>query len=90
MRSVAALQALPICGRDQNCLSNRKCVHAHEWRHVPLRVACCQYDGVDGQYLGGGFSPLLDGLKKEESARESKANEEEGGLLWSLMFDCES
>ena len=58
-------------------------------RHVPLH-ACCQYYGMDGQYLGGGFSPLLDGLKKEESARESKVDEEEGGLLWSLMFDCES
>jgi len=45
---------------------------------------------MDGQYLGGSFSPLLDGLKKEESARESKVDEEEGGLLWSLMFDCES
>jgi len=60
-------------------------------RHVPLH-ACCQYYGMEGQYLGGGFSPLLDGLKKEESAKESKVDEDEGGLLWSLIVravDCD-
>jgi len=56
--------------------------------HVP-RYACCQYYGQDGHYLGGDdcrFSRLLDGLKKEESARESKVDEKEGELLWSLML----
>ena len=54
-----------------------------DWDHA--KHTCCQYYGMDGQYLGGGFSPLLDGLKKEESAKESKVDEDEGGLLWSLI-----
>ena len=54
---------------------------------VPLH-ACCQYYGQDGHYLGGDdcrFSPLLDGLKKEESAGEIKVDEDKGELLWSLI-----
>ena len=55
---------------------------------MPLH-ACCQYYGKDGHYLGGDdcrFSPFVDGLKKEESARESKVDEHKGEFLWSLIM----